>query len=57
MIGATTEGFVGTEGDTEPLPDALSRVGGCGMTRNDAVFDSNADKAKGRADFILPALR
>jgi hypothetical protein len=39
------------------LPDALSRVGGCGMTRNDAVFDSNADKAKGRADFILPALR
>jgi hypothetical protein len=55
-IGATTEEFVGTEGDTEPLLDAPNRVGGCGSTRNDAGFDGNADKAKGRADFILPAL-
>jgi hypothetical protein len=56
-IGATAEEFVGTEGDTEPLPDAPSPVGGCGSTRNDAGFDGNADNAKGRADFILPALR
>jgi hypothetical protein len=41
----------------EPLPDAPSPVGGCGSTRNDAGFDGNADNAKGRADFILPALR
>ena len=36
-IGATAEEFVGTEGDTEPLPDAPSPVGGCGSTRNDAA--------------------
>jgi hypothetical protein len=56
-IGAAAEDFVGTEGDTEPLPDAPNRVGGFGSTRNDAGFDGNADKAKGRADIILPALR
>jgi hypothetical protein len=51
-IGAATEVFVGTEGETESLPDAPRRVGGCGSTRNDAGFDGCADKAKVRAEFI-----
>jgi hypothetical protein len=50
--GAATGDFVGTEGNTEALPDAPSRVGG-GATRNDSGF---ADKAKVRAEFIV-ALR
>jgi hypothetical protein len=47
-IGATTEEFVGTEGDTVTLLDTPSRVGGCSTTRNDAGFDSCADKARFR---------
>ena len=31
-IGTATEEFVGTEGKTESLPDASSRVGGGGAT-------------------------
>jgi hypothetical protein len=55
-IGPTTEDVVGTEGDTESLLDAPSRVGGCGTTRSDAGFDGCADKAKVRAKFVtVPA--
>jgi hypothetical protein len=56
-IGAATEEFIGTEGKTEALPDAPSRVGGGGgATRIDSGFDGFADKAKVRAEFIV-ALR
>jgi hypothetical protein len=41
-IGAATEEFDGTEGNTEAWPDAQRRVGGGGAPRNDS--DSFADK-------------
>jgi hypothetical protein len=55
-IGAATEEFVGTEGNTEALPDVPSCAGSGCATRHDSGFDDFADKADVRAEFMV-ALR